>query len=71
MSDPILTHDEATGFYVERREWTLGDQTYTTFWAYPDERWVYHLHRGNHSLGNTAQEAIDALAKRRVWAMAA
>jgi hypothetical protein len=71
--DPVLVHDEATGFYTERHEMTIGGKVYVTYRAYPDHRWVYHLHRGNTALGDTAQDAIDALAAKapRAWAIAA
>lgn len=63
-NDPVLTLDEASGFYIERTELTVAGMSWVAYRAYPDERWVYHLHRGNHALGDTAEQAIADLARR-------
>lgn len=70
VPDPELSRDEATGFTIEHCHSAsplVGD-----WWmAYPDERVIYHLHRGNNAIGDTREQAIARLSARHTWGVAA
>jgi len=62
-SEPAIWHDEATGFTVERAEYTAlpGGCFYL---AYPDDRIDYQVNRGVFQTGATPEQAIERLAYR-------